>query len=330
MNHTELAGLLRRSFRDRSATYRNIRLPAEAGMRFGGDIACATLFMSAAAVQANMQDDAAAFEGWAIVLMAWCGVRRVVIDWAEPAESGDRHYQRFLYRLRHFEALLGPEVVEVARRDRLVQCRVGNGAVATLNVAKGAVTAGMPSRPGSEADLEKRLAGANPAERGRLMAELGLERLDRQVPVGVFDGPPTRATAIFTIGKSAIDLVGLGKDGALWLLELKTESNIKVGALSELFFYSMVMLDARHGRIRFHDRPAGPRATITPADITAAPRVHARVLAEASHPLLSPAVFDILSAATAAQGWEVDYGFHDLGPCLDRPPGAGSTKHPTD
>jgi hypothetical protein len=252
--------------------------------------------------------------------MAWCGVKRILIDWDEPTDAGNGHYQRYLYRLRHFQAMLGPEVVEIARPDRLAGCRIGHDGRATLNVATRTDTTEVPSRPGSEADLEKRLAGANPRERALLMAGLGLVRLDRQMPVGVFDGPPSRTSAIFTGGKSAIDLLGLGGDGALWLLELKTAQNIKVGALSELFFYSMVLHDTRHGRIVFHHRPAGPRSTITPADIAAAPRLHARVLAEASHPLLTPAVYDILTRAASARGWEVDYGFHELGGYLDQTP----------
>lgn len=262
MNHSDFNALLRRSFRDLAYVYRNVRLPSEAGIRFGGDLACATPFMSAAAVQTNMQDDSAAFEGWSVVLMAWCGIRRVVIDWEEPADVRNGHYQRFLYRLRHFQALLGPDLIEIARPDRLAQCRIGGDASPTLNLAGGTDTSGLPSHPGSEADLEKRLAGANPRERTRLMSGLGLVRLDRQMPVGVFDGLPSRAGAIFTGGKSAIDLLGLADDGALWVLELKTARNIKVGALSELFFYSMVLHDARLGRIGFHDKVAGPRLLI--------------------------------------------------------------------
>jgi hypothetical protein len=318
MNHSEFNILLQKSFRDQAVAPRNVRLPTDAGIRIGGDIACATLFLSAAAVQANMQNDAAAFESWAVVLKVWCGVRRITVDWQEPADTGNGHYQRFLYRLGHFEELFGRELLGVVGRERLAQCRVGNGAAATLNLAGNRDTAAMPSVPGSEADLEKRLAGANLAERARLMAALGLVQLDRQMPVGVFDGPPTRVGAIFTGGKSAIDLVGVDGTGALWLLELKTPRNIKVGALSELFFYSMVLNDARLGRIVFHDKSAGPRSTITSASITAAPRIHARVLAEASHPLLSPAVFDTLNKAAAARGWAVDYGFHDLACYLDK------------
>jgi hypothetical protein len=318
MNHADLNALLQHSFRQRSPVRRNVRLPSEADIRFCGDLACMKVSMSATAVQTNMQDDIAAFEGWSVVLMTWCGVNRIVIDWDEPTDIRNGHYQRFLYRLGHFEALLGPDAVRIVQRERLACCGIGNGSVATLNLAGRGKAGERPSLPGSEADLEKRLAGANPAERSSLMVGLGLVQLDRQMPVGVFDGPPSRAGAIFTGGKSAIDLVGLGADGALWLLELKTLRNIKVGALSELFFYSMVLDDARHGRIVFHTKPAGPRSTITPADIGAAPRIHARVLAEASHPLLSPAVFETLTRAANVRGWAVDYGFHDLGSYLEQ------------
>ena len=142
---------------------------------------------------------------------------------------------------------------------------------------------------------------------------------DRQMPVGLFDGPPAQGGRIFPGGKSAIDLVGVDHEGALWLFELKTDRNRKVGALSELFFYSMILRDARSGRIAFHDRTPGQRSTITPTEITAAPCIHARLLAKGCHPLLSTAVFGALNKAAEARGWVVNFGFHDLAPYLDKP-----------
>jgi len=317
MDHAAFNAMLRGAFRERSVVRRNVRLPSGGDIRIGGDARCMTLFLSVDAVLSNLQRDKAAFEGWSLVFMEWCGVQRIVVDWEEPSNTTDGHYQRFLYRLQHFEDLLGADVVSIERRERLTRSRIGYDGVATLNVAGGTNTTGSPSLPGSEADLEKRLAGGNPTERARLMTALRLDQLDRQMPVGVFDGPPSRASAIFTGGKSAIDLIGLDRDGALWLLELKTARNIKVGALSELFFYSMVLHDARRERLAFPDRPAGPRSSITPAQIRAATRIHARLLTEARHPLLSEALFNRLTAASDRCGWAVDYGFFDLGPYLD-------------
>ncbi|MFC7540788.1 hypothetical protein ACFQU2_16705 [Siccirubricoccus deserti] len=67
-----------------------------------------------------MQEDASAFEGWALVLVAWCGVGRVLIDWDVPdsaaLDSDPGHYQRFLYRVHRFAHLLGPDRVGVCRR----------------------------------------------------------------------------------------------------------------------------------------------------------------------------------------------------------------------
>jgi hypothetical protein len=317
MDHASFSKMLFNAYHERSDIRRNVRLPSDRDIRFGGDTQCMTLYLSAAAVQANMQEDRAAFDAWSVIFIEWCNVRQVVVDWDEPADTANGHYQRFLYRLRHFGVLLGSEVVRIANPDRLTKSRIGNGSVAFLNVAGTTDTASIASLGGSEADLEKRLAGANPTERARLMAALGLVKLDRQMPVGVFEGQPSRAGAIFTGGKSAIDLVGLDRAGALWLLELKTLLNIRIGALAELLFYSMVLRDACVGRFLFPSRPAGPRSTVTPADICAAPRIHARLLSQASHPLLIGSLFDRLTAVAAAQAWAIDYGFLDLSRYLD-------------
>ncbi len=315
MNHADLSRHLRQSFQTKTKTLRQIRLPSQKHFRAEGDTEAVTIWLSAAAAAGNMQDDASAFEGWALVLMAWCGVRRVTIDWEQPAEPSG-HYQRFLYRVERFVALLGPEVLTVREPHRLAASKMSGGCTPTLNLASGVDSLDTPSRPGSEAELEKRLAGADSDARSRLMSELGLALLDRQMPVGVYDGPPRTAAAIFTGGKSAIDLVGIGQDASLWLLELKTAANVKVGALSELFFYAMVLQDVRKGRIVFHNGKAGLRATITPVHVLAAPRIHARVISEARHPLLGPDVFSIMTNAARSRGWPVDFGHHDLSNCL--------------
>ncbi len=99
MEHAEFDALLRQRHNERVSPPRNVRLPSQAGIRVGGDLDRVTLFLSEKAVCANMQTDAAAFEAWAAVLMAWCTVRRIAVDWHEPADPRDGHYQRFLYRL---------------------------------------------------------------------------------------------------------------------------------------------------------------------------------------------------------------------------------------
>ena len=321
MDNAEFLQLLRKAHREKPGTYRNIRLPTEKHFRLSGDRSSASLRLSASAVVANMQRDEAAFEGWVMVLSTWCGVERFTIDWDQPDDphlgKWGRHYQRFLYRLKHFQTLMGRDVIEVKRPERLEQLRVREGSGAMLNVATTAANEdGEGGNSTSEAALEILLTGEGPA-RMRLLGDLDLVELDRQFPVGVFDGKPSKATYLFPGGKSAIDLMGLGLDGKLWLFELKARGNIKVGSLSELFFYSMVLNDARQGRIAFDNRDPGSRARILPADVKKATHISARLLAPEYHPLLSAEVFAAMTDRAAHCGWAVDYGQLDLGDFLD-------------
>jgi hypothetical protein len=329
MDNAEFLQLLKKAHREKPGIYRNIRLPTEKHFRISGDRSSASLRLSASAVIANMQRDEAAFEGWVMVLSTWCGVERFTIDWDQPDDphlgNGGRHYQRFLYRLKHFQTLMGPDVIEVKQPERLEQLRVREGSGAMLNVA--ATAANEDSEGGnstSEAAVEIQLTRDGP-DRKRIESVLGIVELDRQFPVGVFDGKPSRETYIFPGGKCAIDLLGLGRDGRLWLLELKIGRNIKVGSLSELFFYSMVLNDARQGHIAFDDKEPGSRARIRPADVKKALHISARLLAPEFHPLLSPEVFAAMTERAVQHGWALDYGLLDLKKFLD--PDSAPTDH---
>lgn len=322
MEHSDFSTRLGRAYRERTGVKRSgVRLPSDKYISIGGDLSRATLHLTRTAVVANMQTDAGAFDGWALVLMVWCGVERVVVDWETPEDApgtpAARHYQRFLYRLDRLSELLGEDRLGVEGRERLGALRVRDGGRATLNVADGKDTSVIASPLGSEAALEKLFTTAGSEPRQRLMERLGLTALDRQFPVGVYDGEPMRGGDIFAGGKSAIDLVGAGLDGAFWLLELKAEGNIQVGALSELFFYSMVICDAWRGRIALSARKPGERASVRPADLMAAKGIKARLLAGRHHPLLSGPVFATLNEGAERLGLPVNYGSLDIRPLLE-------------
>jgi hypothetical protein len=185
-----------------------------------------------------------------------------------------------------------------------------------LNAPDGGDTSRAESKAAPEASLEKLFARAGSKPRQRLMADLGLRTLDRQFPVGVYDGDPKRAGAISTGGKSAIDLVGTSHDGALWLFELKTENNVQVGSVSELFFYSMVANDAREGRFAFARAAWGERMSLRPADVTGARRVEVRLFAGRFHPLVTDAVLAPLNDGAQRLGWPLRWGTLDMRPYL--------------
>lgn len=59
----------------------------------------------------NMQEDSAAFESWALCLKANLDDKeksyKCCLKWNKPAQSNDRHYQRFLYRANRFKSIFG-------------------------------------------------------------------------------------------------------------------------------------------------------------------------------------------------------------------------------
>lgn len=92
--------------------------------------------------------------------------------------------------------------------------------------------------------------------------------------------------------------------------------------MSELFF-SMVLNDVRQGRITLSDMLLGPRSTISKSETQNAPGIHARVLTENFHPLLTQDLFQQLTAAASKAVQPVDYGLHDLSTYLDHDCGVG-------
>lgn len=309
MQHIEVEQLLRAQFIARTGQKRKIRLPASAGLEVSGTREHMTIWASRSAVMQNMQTPPAAIEAWALALMTWCDVRHVTLDWDHPdeAEARDPHVQRFLYRVLRFEELL-EATVSVKDRHRLDALRFTQKDVTpTINAASDQDTAEVSvNKP--EAELERVFARQTSAARRRLMAHLGLAKLGRQFPVGVFDGKPRRAAAIFTGGTSAIDLVGTGLDRSLWLLELKVATNIPLGAISELFFYTMIMHDLSRGCIAFTDKLAGERVALTPEDVRGASCINARLFAERFHPLICEALFTPLNMGARRLGWPVHFG----------------------
>jgi len=268
---------LRDAWQARCGAARNLKLPSAVELS-GRDRV--RLWLPAAAVTANMQTDAAAFESWLLALKAWCDIPAATLAWETPAECGDGHYQRFLYRVQHFARLFPWVAVEAPERlEALLTRNLGAGPF-VLNAADSK----PPKRDGTrgEAALERALL-----RDGRLLSLCRLDVLDQQFPVGLFREPKSKKTAIFTCGKSAIDLVGWNAhDRRLVLFELKAAGNVKAGMVSELFFYAMLLQDL----VRRDDFGAKPcdntRATITPAMAKTAARIEAYLLAGDFHPLL--------------------------------------------
>ena len=261
-----------------------------------GDQERVTITLREGGLYGNMQTDAAAFEAWSLVLLVHCDVKNIAINLEEKEDVPAKklvHFERLLYRLARF-AQLFPERIHVdnstTRRARALCGKVR----LVLNEPGG-------KRPSTENQLEPRfekiITNPDGHSEGELelalevsdafRKELGLDKVMRQWPVGLFKERVAAAPEqrIFSGGKSAIDLIGIRSE-TLVLVELKKDGNSKVGALSELLFYSSMMRDALKGIFEFDGGSPAGNCAITRADILGCSNIGGVLLAPSIHPLL--------------------------------------------
>ena len=124
--------------------------------------------------------------------------------------------------------------------------------------------------------------------------------IDRQLPVGVFKDKVSRDSAIFSHGKSAIDIWGLSNDNELLLFELKAEKNNKVGILSEIFFYVFLMKKLKDGEFL---RTQKGKKTLEP--LSRAKKIKGFLLAPSLHRLIDENLIMLLN-----HGSNPDIEFH--------------------
>jgi hypothetical protein len=301
----ELREAYRRYAESRNGRNRNIKLPSALGIEPGrGGL---LLSLNAEAVTSNMQTDAAAGEAWALVLRLWLGKERVphvLLDWEEPRDVQDGHYQRFLYRVAQFRKLF-PHWFDVADPGRLQGCKALLDSRLALNVASRKASDFSPRTTSREYRFESKLTASQ-----QFAEHFGLDpdKVDRQFPVGLFAGAVNSKNRIFTGGKSAIDIVAVGHDKRFWLFELKAGKNMSVGTLSELMLYTGLMKAAAQSRIEFDEVPLDSRAHVNPADVKECTGVSAVMLVENPHPLLAhPELIRTLNAA-ASDHWNSELG----------------------
>lgn len=208
-----------------------------------------TIKLGKAAICDNMQDNAAAFEGWGLCILSKLNsVKKIVIDWEDiDSEVENGHYNRFLYRLHKMMQYFGDIfTVEQSKRQCLdlfvKEYYDSNNLV--LNYPNRKATKASNIKKGSEAYIEARF------QEDKIFDHF-LDVADRQLPVGVFKGTISKEASMFTYGHSAIDLWGI-KDDALYIFELKKITNKEVGIISEALFYLWVMSDTIKKRFRYN------------------------------------------------------------------------------
>lgn len=213
----------------------------------------------------NMQEDGAAFEGWAVIIRAlykeetwkeqkekyeflakWNG--KIILD-AENAEKPlppyqvtEGHYGRFLYRAMRFQETYGKwfqlsKEVQKAADDFK---KVLNESTFTNNLPKGKAQTNTSLENTVEAEFEKQEDLFQKIMKKKIPKIS--KGISRQLPCGLFQGEIKQANRIFTGGKSAIDFWNYTKiDGKnnMTIAELKAKSKM-IGIITEIFFMRII------------------------------------------------------------------------------------------
>lgn len=226
----------------------NIRLPEHINIYTNDEDDSLYIRLEGDSISSNMQNDAAAFEGWGLCILSRLdSIKRVVVDWDEPSDKNG-HYRRFLYRLYKIMQYFGDIfTVEQSKRQCLdlfvKEYYDSNNLVLNYPNSKATKASNIKSK-NSEAYIEARF------KEDKIFDNF-MDVVDRQLPVGVFKENISKETSMFTYGHSAIDLWSI-KDDSLYIFELKKSTNIKIGIISEALFYLWIMSDTIKKRFRYN------------------------------------------------------------------------------
>lgn len=286
LNNTDIRDKLKTGYAGPTVKKAAIRFPSDINvsvdpsakmveLRLGKKPIAANMQSDAAAfdkktITANMQSNAAAFEVWCLILKFWIkeyADYSFMLRWNPPKKILDPHYQRFLYRVKKFSHHFGWLKLGKFERRCLTDSSIDKGKV--IKNAPGKRTAAMvlDGVPLSimnlrENDVETKIVSYSGVKKDlAAVTEVDPHTIDRQLPVGIFRDKVGKNSKfeLFPGGKAAIDLWALGDKDNLTLnifelKKLKGNQKASVGALSELFFYAMIMADVQDGAIELEDK----------------------------------------------------------------------------
>ena len=288
------------AFNSETSFPNNLRLPRDIEFEIIGNNV--EMQLLAGSTGKNMQDDSAAFEGWALVLKRWAKFEKVSLSWERQHyvknDARYGHYQRFLFRLKNF-ALDFSSWFSVAPKCTgfLTDLEIKDKVIYYLNCPSKDRSKTIPK--GKEGILEFEYSFGKWSN--NLKSVTNANFLDRQLPVGVFKDKVSIDTAIFSRGKSALDIWGTRGEEELLLFELKADKNKKIGIISELYLYCCVMQRTQNGLFKYNK-------IVPPLDrIIRTNKIGAYFFAPALHPLIDSVLVDFLNAKIAQ-----DVSFHYL------------------
>ena len=218
----------------------NADIPSSYGYIYDKEIKNLTLLVKIKGLKANMQDDEASFDSWAIALKYHLReyIETITIDWERDfsnGEDGILHYNRFVYRLAKFVQTYSwaHSAKPIPVIPTTLYCNIGREKAASID----------KHSPESEGWLECKYVMDHSME---------YDVINHQFPVGIFHEKVSRTTHYTTGGKSAIDIWAI-KNYCLSIFELKEPKNKPLGIISELMFYTNILDDILSHRIMYEE-----------------------------------------------------------------------------
>lgn len=275
------------------------------------------MLLPADAVSDNMQNDDAAFEGWAVIIYTYFikaekHYKHMVLDiedflYDEEVFRSNRNCNRFLYRVLRFSEQYASWFLLSEKLKKAVELFVEFlKEVSVLTNNTPGQEADIPANRDSEAAVEMLLAADDGAGLRELFKNspisIGGNPVNRQLPVGLFAEEVKDKSAVFPGRKAAIDMWTWNED-TFYILELKKKENKKVGILSEVFFYANYMCDLllTDGRFTFNEKGKAKRGYESLKELVKKEemkRIGAIMLTDEIHPLIGGEVLDELNRGT--------------------------------
>lgn len=301
---------LRSSYEIRTGSKNNhITLPGNA--QFFMEKNKIRIYLGVKSVCENMQENEAAFESWALAFKNWLGdINEVSLEWDRPTNINNGHYQRFLYRVCKFRELFSWFLIGASSQELLKELKLiaYKDAKYIINFPSNAQS---EETNGTEAyyehlfvDKYKYLLTS--------VADVYEDKIFRQLPVGLFKDRVNKDTAIFTGGKSAIDIWGISKDSKrLSIFELKAPDVNKIGIISELFFYAVFEEDMLNKRFIYDESIICNRGIneILELQNFEHKNIDAFILATNIHPLIDMKMIELLNQSFAQKQRNIKFGY---------------------
>ena len=252
------------------------------------------LTMKQGGINANMQENRASFEAWALLGKAK-GYKNVTLELEKNVIiDKEKHYNRFLYRVYNFDKLFDWFSVSTDLEERVnkFEKKYLDDKDLVYNIPDSDAKLN-PEHP--EAKMEEYFTTHKDVTNKKL--GLDVKKYYSQLPVGVFKGKKSNATRVFTGGKSAIDFWGITED-ILNIVELKAKDNKSLGVLSELFFYICLMRDfhVKSHRIAKPCKETSKYRGFDQIMSTEIKHIKGHILTEQIHPLLEIAYEELKKA----------------------------------